>query len=163
MSLAEELTKHLNGLSPFANSLTCVHVADGDITMRAELLSLDRLACEFDALVWETSRLAAIDTTQLSKMGGQLASRIHYLLEPIGPVELDFDRCILQMRSTVPSSDGHQKSFYELVICKGGSATLCRYAATGKQVKERVTASITRQVLERLTKDVTEVLRAPLP
>ena len=157
MELATKLAHELNTRPLFHSQSVTIEIDADAMSLRAELVSLDRLGCEFNRLTWLAGKLASATPSQLKVLGDGLATKIHYLMEPIGPVELDADRCILQLRSTQPSQDGAEKSYYEMVVSKRG-AELVRYSAASKQLRRLIPASVTRQVLERLVRDVADVL-----
>ena len=93
--------------------------------MIAEIDECDRLACAVRKFTFVTDRLAGADVERLRKISQALSSRLTYLLEPIGAVEIDADSCTLQMRSTQPQKDDDGTSYYELLVRRGGEIGLC--------------------------------------
>ncbi|HEX3726104.1 MAG TPA: hypothetical protein VHV08_07665, partial [Pirellulales bacterium] len=83
----------------------------------------------------------------------QLAARLTYLLEPISPVEIDDQRCIVQMRSSPPQREPDRTTYYELLVDRGGRISLSRYARPRGQTRELIPAQVTREVLLRLASD----------
>lgn len=118
------------------------------------------LAVNVDALVLETSELAAATVDQLEDMSRDLSSRVNYLLEPIGPIEIDADECTVQMRSMPPQKDDDGRSYYELLVKRGGELSLRRYRKEPGQPRSVIPATLTREVLVRLVGDFCAVLDA---
>ena len=48
-------------------------------------------------------------------------------MEPIRPIELDADACVVQLRSNPPQQDDDGRSYYELLVRRGGEIALARY------------------------------------
>ncbi len=76
-----------------------------------------------------------------------------YLLEPISPIELDSQGCVVQMRSTPPQKDADRTSYYELLVSRSGELSLVRYTRLAGQPREIIPAQVTREVLLRLAGD----------
>lgn len=158
MSLTHAFNTALQALpSPLGGGQT-VAVTAQDCTLRAELTALDSLGCAVRTLIWETDRLADATPAKLTAIGQALAQKVSYLLEPLGPLELDAESCTLQMRSIPPGTDpSGGKSYYELVVTRGGSARLQRYSTLSGN-RAPMDAVFTREVLLRLIGDVAQTL-----
>ena len=48
-------------------------------------------------------------------------------MEPICPIEIDADACVVQLRSNPPHRDDDGRSYYELMVRRGGEIALSRY------------------------------------
>src|SRR4051812_29920360 len=96
----------------------------------AELLELNALACAFRTLSVFLPELKSADIHRLEAIGSRLSKNLTYLLEPIQPIEIDADQCIVQMRSAPPSVSEESTSYYELVVKKPGQIALIRYSKT---------------------------------
>ena len=90
---------------------------------------------------------------ELRKISDDLASRLTYLLEPVGAIEQDADQCIVQMRSQPPAKDDDGTKYYELLVRKG-DLTLCRFQKRPGSVRQRVPAVLTQEVVVRLAGDL---------
>ena len=115
--------------------------------------ALDSIGCEFDRLALVTDRLAASSAEELKRLGEALASRLTYLLEPIGVVEFDPEGFVVQLRSIPPHKDDDKSSYYELLAQRGGQLSLSRYEKTPRAPRHVTSASVTREVFCRLAED----------
>jgi len=131
----------------------CVTAADGSRKVRCEVDQCDQLAVAVYELVLETTELADIEVAQLQAASQALCDRVTYLLEPISPIETDVDGCVVQMRSTPPQQQDDGRYYYELFLRRGGSVTLHRYEKHPGQIRQRVAATLTHEVLGRLVED----------
>lgn len=121
--------------------------------VEADLLAVDAIGCSFQTLGLVTAKLADASLENLKSVSETLISRLTYLLEPIGVVEADADRCAVQLRSNPPKKGEEETSYYELMVRRGGDVTLSRYSKKSGQLRQIVPAHITREVLARLADD----------
>jgi hypothetical protein len=154
MTLTDQLRDRLAAAAPFAGGVLDIVVHDGSLTLRCELASLDRTGCEFMRLAVETPRLADATTDRLQKVAADLAARLTYLLEPISPVEVDREQCVVQMRSSPPQKNDDGTTYYELLVRAGGELSLCRFTKAVGNARQNVPAQVTREVLLRLAGDL---------
>jgi hypothetical protein len=126
--------------------------------IEADLLAVDAIGCSFLTLAYSTDRLASSSLDELKSISESLISRLTYLLEPIGVVEVDRDRAAVQLRSSPPQKGEDGTSYYELMVRRGGDVTLSRYQKKPGQIREIVPANITREVLQRLAEDFVAVV-----
>lgn len=153
MTLKDQLQAQLAAAAAFSGPLQTVEAVDGDLTLRCELEALDRTGCEFTRLSVGTPRLAGAATDRLQKIAAELAARLTYLLEPISPVEVDHEQCVVQMRSSPPQKNDDATTYYELLVRAGGELSLCRFSKQVGNVRQVVPAQVTREVLLRLAGD----------
>ena len=99
-----------------------------------------------------------VTAVDLERIGNDLASRVTYLMEPIRPIEIDADACVVQMRSTPPQKDDDGRSYYELLVRRGGEIALTRYRKEPGTPRQQIPATVTREVLLRLAGDFSAVL-----
>ena len=121
--------------------------------VEADLIAVDVIGCSFQTLAYTTDKLAAATLDQLKQISQALTAKLTYLLEPIGLVEADAERCSVQLRSSPPQKGDDGTSYYELMVRKGGDITLSRYSKKPGQLRQIVPAHITREVLGRLADD----------
>lgn len=131
---------------------------EADSRLTCDLVGSDRLACEVKGLSLATDALAGASMEKLKEVAEQLSGRLTYLLEAVGPVEFDADRCTVQMRSKPPQRDEDSAAYYELLVERGGQLSLCRYRKAPGQPREAVPAVFTQEVLLRLVDDFVAVL-----
>lgn len=143
-----------------ATGFGVVAAAEPPRKVRCEVAEASALAVSFDKLELTTIELANSSVGELQAISQDLASRVTYLLEPIGPIEVDGDSCIIQMRSSPPARGDAGTSYYELLVKRGGSLSLCRFEKTAGAIRSRVPATVTREVLCRLVGDFSDVLGA---
>ena len=104
-----------------------------------------------------TDKLASATADQLKQLGEKLSGRLTYLLEPICPIEVDREHCVVQMRSNPPQRDDDGTRYYELVVRRGGSLSLYRFSKIPGNVRETIPVNVTREVFFRLVSDFAAV------
>jgi hypothetical protein len=153
MSLKEGMKKELDRLGNF-HGPRVVHVAADGKRVECHLLELNSLACAFTSLAVEDSALIAANVDQLKQVSQRLAARLTYLLEPIHPIEVDADQCVVQLRSNPPHRDDDRTSYYELLVRRPGTISLMRYGKQTGEARQPIPAHVTREVLLRLVDDL---------
>jgi hypothetical protein len=122
-------------------------------TLVCDIADHNSLAVSLNQLQLRTSELANASTAELKRISESLAARLNYLLEPISPIEIDVDACVVQLRSNPPHRDDDGLAYYELLVRRGGEITLTRFRKDSGAGRQRVPATITREVLLRLAAD----------
>jgi hypothetical protein len=74
-------------------------------------------------------------------------------MEPISPIEIDAQACVVQMRSNPPQRDDDGRTYFELLVRRGGEISLCRFRKENGAGRKPITATVTREVLVRLVGD----------
>jgi hypothetical protein len=151
MSLRDKVEAELTALIGTQNQQLVAQ--EGQRTLRADVLKCEALAVSLDRLVLETAELAAADVAHLERAAQALSNRVNYLLEPISPIETDADSCTVQMRSNPPQKDDNGYRYYELLLRRGGSVMLDRFEKRPGGTRTRVPATLTHEVVCRLTED----------
>ena len=128
-------------------------VADDRRELECELVAIDRLACAFERLSVTIAPLAGADVAVLKERSGRLAAKLNYLLEPIGLIEADAERCHVQLRSIPPQKEDDRTTYYELLAERGGVFSLRRYEAYAGQPRQAIPAEVTREVFLRMADD----------
>ncbi len=121
--------------------------------IRCDVVELSPLAVKFNTLILATDQLANSTVDELLAISQELSNRVTYLLEPIGPIEVDGDKCVIQMRSTPPSANDAGLAYYELLVERGGTLNLARYEKCSGNARQSVPATVTQEVLNRLVTD----------
>lgn len=153
MSLVATVRSALAALGPPGSGPHALDVSTGGQRFQAELETIDTLACAFTAFELSADALAAAPIERLKRVAESLAARLTYLLEPIRPIEVDPEQCVVQLRSSPPQKDEHWVSYYELLVRRGGRVSLVRYAKDKGQPRRVVAAQVTREVFLRLVGD----------
>ena len=135
-----------------------ISVSTDRARLTCELVEVNPLAYTFNRLALETDTLAGATLDQLREISESLAERLTYLLEPIGPIEVDQEQCVVQMRSNPPQQDDDGTSYYELLVRRGGELALCRFQKQPGDAREPIPALVTGEVLGRLVDDFTAVV-----
>jgi hypothetical protein len=97
--------------------------------------------------------LASAGIERLRAVSQDLSQRLTYLLEPIAPIEVDAEQCVVQLRSNPPQRDEQRTSYYELLVRRGGELSLCRWTKAAGDVRQPLAAHVTREVFLRLVGD----------
>lgn len=135
-----------------------VEVDAGPRHLRCDVTQRNPLAVSFSRLSLTTSELANADAARLERLGKELAGRLTYLMEPIRPIEHDVAACVVQLRSNPPQRDDDGRSYYELLVRRGGEIALSRYRKDNGGTRQPVAATVTREVMLRLVGDFCGVL-----
>jgi hypothetical protein len=158
MCLTERTNEALDGIANFTTGTRNCPAQQGRRQLACELAALDKLACSVSHLQVATDELANATIDELRALADGLSGRLTYLLEPIAAVEIDSDRCVVQLRSVQPSREAGANSYYELMVHRGGAIALERFSAEPGQPRRTIPAQFTRQVLSRLIGDFEAVL-----
>ncbi|HEY2881224.1 MAG TPA: hypothetical protein VGJ15_02295 [Pirellulales bacterium] len=153
MTLKSQAQATLESLPPFTQGARTLSAADAGYQLTAGLIALDALALSFDHITVVSNSLAAAAIDQLKKVADALSKRITYLLEPISPIEVDADQCVVQLRSNPPQRDDNGSQYYELLVRHGGEISLRRYQKQPGGARRAIAAQITREVFLRLVDD----------
>lgn len=127
-------------------------------TLICELAELNTLAVLLNSLSLRTSELAHASAADLRRISESLSARLTYLMEPISPIEIDAEGCVVQLRSSPPQRDDDGRTYYELLVRRGGEISLARYRQEDAAGRRRVPANLTREVLLRLAGDFTQAI-----
>jgi hypothetical protein len=127
--------------------------------LTCDIVERNPLAVSFNRLQLATTELAAASAADLERIGKALSDRLTYLMEPIAPIEHDAASCVVQLRSNPPQRDDDGRSYFELMIRRGGEITLARFRKENGNVRRQIPATVTREVLLRLIGDFSAVLQ----
>ena len=153
MTLLEQAQAALAGLGTFSGLERTLEVSEADQRLRCHLTAVDTLGCAFTRFELRSGKLASATIDELKKVSEALAARLTYLLEPIKPIEVDADQCVVQLRSTPPQREPDLTTYYELLVRRGGELSLCRWMKTRTSERQLVAAQVTREVFLRLVAD----------
>lgn len=156
MSLASDLIHELNraaqaGCTLAAPQAIAVPVPGGNVS--AQLVAIDSIGCSFIQLACRIDRLAQASIDDLKQVADQLAQRVTYLLEPIQPVEVDRDQCVVQLRSKPPRQGDDGSRYYE-VLARRGELVLARWQQPRGAARQVIPADVTREVFVHLATDL---------
>jgi hypothetical protein len=163
MSINQQLTAELKNLVGFAADQPTTVVLQGadQLEMEIDFIAVDSMSCAFRELRLRVPALANATLDSLKAWADALSVRVTYLLENIGPLEVDPDAGQVLMRSTPPDRQPDATSFYEIVLSTdaNGNFALRRFAShKGQPGRTPVDLHTTHQVLQKLTKDLVETV-----
>ncbi len=157
--LEAELQQRAGFASP---SPVTVGVAEpGVARLEIDFVAIDSMSCSFVELRLEVPSLANSSIDELRKWGEALCQRVTYLLENIGPVEIDPAGGELMIRSTPPQQQPAGALFYEIMLKNhsNGNFTLRRYESRkGIPGRQPVNLQTTHEVLFRLVNDLLDTI-----
>lgn len=156
MTLQSTLTQELTNLG--TGAATSLVVEELPRKLSCDITERNSLAISFHEVRLSTPELAAATPEELSRIGKTLSERLTYLMEPISPIELDAEACVVQLRSNPPQRDDDGRSYYELLVARGGHIALKRYRKDNGNARQPIPATVTREVLLRLVGDFCGVL-----
>jgi len=156
MTLQSQFDQQLRQLG--AGGPSTLVVEDSKRQLSCTIVERDSLAVSFERLQLTTAELASATAVDLERIGRALADRLTYLMEPISPIELDELACILQLRSNPPQRDDDCRTYYELLVRRGGEIVLARYRKENGAARRSIPATVTREVLSRLVGDFSKSL-----
>ncbi len=157
MSLKESLKAELTATPNFTSGDRVLAAADGPHHLECHLLALEPLACAFTSFMVACQKLSGMSSDQLKQVAEDLSKRLTYLLEPISPIETDAEGCTVHLRSNPPHNDADRTSYYELLVSRSGTLSLCRWTREARAQRQPVPAQVTREVLLRLAEDFAAV------
>lgn len=163
MTLATQLTDELKRLSGTAGQTSRLTGPDG-IQLAIDFQAVDSMSCSFQQLHLTVPALAAADIGTLKTWGERFCARITYLLEHIGPLEVDPDAGHVLIRSTPPDRQAGTTKFYEIMLQahSGGRFSLRRYRSEkGTPGREQVEIQATHEVLQKLVHDLIDTIPNP--
>ncbi len=156
MTYAQLITSELDRIAAQGRGRLEVDTGKGEL--ESLLSAVDAIGCAFESFALTTDQLAGASMEHIKKLSEALSSRLNYLLEPISPIEADYESCTLQLRSSPPRQGEQGTVYYELLVKRGGSLSLQRYLAKPGQMRLPIAAQVTREVFHRLADDFVAVL-----
>lgn len=153
--LCLDLTKLVG--APMPRTLSAA--ADKGIGIEIDLTAVDSLSCAVRELRLNVPALSGAGFDVLKTWAARLCQRVTYLLENIGPLELEPDSGRLLIRSTTPERQDGTRKYYEILLQShaGGQFTLRRYRyEAGGAGRAQVEMPLTHEVLGKLLGDLVE-------
>jgi hypothetical protein len=124
---------------------------------------VDQLSCAFEELRLDIPTLVSCDIERLKEWAQSLSPRVTYLLENLGPIEIDTQAGQVLIRSTPPDQQPDGTTYYEILLESQttGHFTLCRYEAIkGTPGRTPVDIQTTHEMLRKLVGDLVETIPA---
>lgn len=164
MTLSQNLSSELKTLAAApGTSPGTVTVSDpaGRAELTLDVAAADRLSVALSEIRLGIPALATADAEALRDWAAEFSRRVTYLLEPIGPLEVDTQTGQVLVRSNPPQQQGSGTSYYEILLQSqaGGNFTLRRFRAEkNPPSRQQVDMNLTHEVLCRLADDLVDSL-----
>jgi hypothetical protein len=163
MLLNEQITQSLAGLKGLASDVpkTVGWSAGGGPSVEVDFTVVDSLSCAFRELRLSAEELKYVPFDTLKIWADALCNKVTYLLEHIGPLELDAEAQTVLIRSTPPTRQPDQTTFYELLVQAPGTLNLRRYnRAAHHSDRDPCDMQTTHEVLVKLVSDIVAAIPA---
>lgn len=160
-ALSAELKK-LVGLSARDPKPVSVSALD-NIDIAIDFVAVDSMSCSFREVRLRVPSLATTGIDALRRWAEALCNRVTYLLENIGPLEVDPANGRVLVRSTPPDKQDEGTRFYEILLQShsDGNFSLRRYRSEkGKPGRTQVDIQTTHEVLLKLVEDLVATIPA---
>ncbi len=165
MTCGRHLTNEIRKLAGqgVAGARTAVAPGPGGVDLAADVLAADSLSCSLREIRMRVPALNGADATVLKKWAHDLCARVTYLLEPLGPLEIDAEGRQVLIRSSSPDKRENAATFYEILLQSQGAGvfTLRRYRRDKSGApREHVELRTTYELLEKLADDLVATIPA---
>lgn len=166
MSLTNDLSNELQKLIGFSSTTPQTVSLSGpdQISVAIDFTAVDTMSCSFRELRLSVPSLVGCDVDMLRQWAQALSGRVTYLLENLGPVEIDTKSGKVLVRSTPPDQQPDGTKYYEVLLESNitGSFSLRRYESIkGAPGRNRVDIQTTQEVLLKLVNDLVETIPVP--
>ena len=128
-----------------------------------DFTGVDRLSCSISAIRLSVPTLQNVAVDVLRKWATGLSARVTYLLENLGPLEIDPNTGKVLIRSTPPDQQPDGTKYYEIILesQSQGNFTLKRYRCEkGRAGRDTVEMHLTHEVLLKLLDDLIDSIPA---
>ena len=159
MSLHDQIAASLEGMKglTFETPKTIGWAASGGPTVEVDFTAVDLLGCAFRELRITADELKDAPFERLKAWADELCRKVTYLLEHIGPLEVDTQAQTVLIRSIPPARRPAQTAFYEILVKAPGVLSLRRYTrAAGDPDRLPCDIRITHEVLAKLVGDLVD-------
>ena len=163
MSLSRNIADELQRLVGYsaADPTTVTLSGPDQVSVDVDLTNVDRMSCALREVRVNVPALVDADLDLLRQWAEALCRRVTYLLENIGPLELDEDAGRVLIRSTPPDKQADATTFYEIMLRShaDGNFSLRRYRSEqGRSGRDQVDIQTTHEVLGKLVVDLVETI-----
>lgn len=160
MDLTSKLNDELKQLAGFASSVSKRVTVTDDVDgsrLTIDVLAIETLGCSFLELSLFLPKLVGREVHVLKQWADDLSRRVTYLLENLGPVEVDKLGDQVLIRSNPPDRSGVMAKFYEVLLSARGNGTFTLKRLSfepGVPGRTPVEIQLTYEVLNRLIRDL---------
>jgi hypothetical protein len=159
--LAAELSNLVGHAGPPAHTVSLVDPSK--LELAVDFTLIDKISCAFEELRLDVPTLVSCDIERLKQWAQSLSSRVTYLLENLGPIEIDTQAGQVLIRSTPPDQQPDGTTYYEILLESqtSGRFTLRRFEAIkGTAGRTPVDIQTTHEMLRKLVGDLVETIPA---
>lgn len=165
MAFQSQIAAKLNQLAGFSGTApnTVTLAGPNQVELDIDLTAVDTMSCSFREIRLRVPSLVDAGTETLKSWANALSTRVTYLLENIGPLEIDADSGKVLIRSTPPDQQSNATTFYEIILQShaDGNFSLRRFRSEkGQPGRQPVDIQTTREVLTKLIDDLVETIPA---
>jgi hypothetical protein len=159
MNCGRQLVSEIRKLDGYAGPQVRTVAVSGPagIDLAVDLSAADSMSCSCREIRMRVPSLAGAGADVLKKWAEDLCARITYLLEQLGPLEIDANGRQVLIRSKSPDCREDARTFYEILLQSQGAGvfTLRRYRRDdASSVRTHVDLRTTYEVLEKLADDL---------
>ncbi|MGH7127331.1 MAG: hypothetical protein ACREJB_18670 [Planctomycetaceae bacterium] len=161
MTLNPSLTATLKTLRGRSGAGSATMSGPDGVELTIDFTAVDSMSCSFREIRLGAPALANAGLDALKAWADALCRRVTYLLENVGPLEVDPEAQQVLVRSTPPDRQSGATTYYEMVLeaRSDGSFSLRRYRIDkGTTGREPVDVQVTHEVLHRLTADLLDTM-----
>ena len=136
--------------------------APNGIDLAVDLTAADSMSCSCREIRMRVTSLNNAGPDVLKKWAQDFCARVTYLMEPLGPLEIDVDARQALIRSKSPDKRDSATTFYEVLLQSQGAGvfTLRRYRRADAGPREQVDLRTTHELLEKLADDLMATIPA---
>jgi len=157
MLLHDQITNSLAGLKGLESQVptTVDWSIERGPAVAVDFTVVDSLSCGIRELRVSADELSHAPFNALQDWANGLCQKVTYLLEHIGPLESDAEAQTVLIRSTPPSRQPDQSTYYEMLVQAPGTLSLRRYTRAAHAAdRTGCDIQITHEVLARLVQDI---------
>jgi hypothetical protein len=159
MTCGRQLTNDIRKLAGYAGPMPKTIAVSGPagVDLAVDVTAADSMSCSCREFRMRVPALSGAGPDVLKKWAEDLCARVTYLLEQIGPLEIDIEGKQVLIRSKAPDKRDNATAFYEILLQSQGAGlfTLRRYRRDGKSApREHVDLRTTHELLEKLADDL---------
>lgn len=160
-ALSTELKKLVGLAGPVARPASLT--APGNVDVAIDFIAVDSMSCSFREIRLRVPALASAGVDRLQEWAEKFCKRVTYLLEHIGPIEVDPEHGRVLVRSTPPDKQDEERLFYEILLQShaNGNFSLRRYRTSKPAAgRAQVDMQTTHEVLLKLVDDLVDTIPA---
>jgi len=166
MTCGRQLTNEVRKLAGHVGPVpkTIAVSGPGGVDLAVDITAADSMSCSCREVRMRVPNLSGAGSDVLKKWAQDLCARVTYLLEQLGPLEIDVEGKQVLIRSKSPDKRDDATAFYEILLQSqdAGVFTLRRYRRDGHgAAREHVDLRTTHELLEKLADDLIATIPQP--